>query len=124
MANVNSGVYIAIFYLAKARMITAGRLGRVLFPAGLYLYVGSAQKNLSHRLERHARKNKRLRWQIDYLSCHATMVGAVVIDGKKNLECRLAVRLATRYSRPVLGFGASDCRCPGHLFYLPKSIRA
>jgi Uri superfamily endonuclease len=83
---VDSGVYIAIFQLANGRPISAGGLGRVFFPAGLYLYVGSAQRNLSHRLSRHARQDKPLRWHIDYLSRHARMVGALVIRGGKELE--------------------------------------
>lgn len=117
--GVDRGVYIAMFHLASGRAISVGSLGKSLFPAGLYLYVGSAQRNLTHRLARHARRNKPLRWHIDYMARHARMVGAVVIRGPKELECRLAARLAKQYRCLAPRFGASDCQCPGHLFHVP-----
>jgi len=97
-----------------------GRLGRFRFEAGFYLYVGSAQRNLEKRLERHARKKKPLRWHIDYLSSRAQMIGAVVAPGTKRQECELAAELGEMFEPAVPGFGASDCRCPGHLFYTPE----
>ena len=123
MRGVDRGVYIAIFHLPNGRAIPVGGLGNIVFAAGLYLYVGSAQRSLSHRLTRHARRNKPLRWHIDYLARHARMIGAVIIRGRKELECRLAARLARRYPSPATGFGASDCRCPGHLFHVALGQR-
>ena len=67
----------------------------------------------------HARRRKRLRWHIDYLSTRATMLGAIVIQGPKRLECRLAGALARSGALPIRGFGCSDCRCPSHLYRLP-----
>lgn len=92
--------------------------GTVFFPAGLYLYVGSAQRNLSARLERHAKKEKRLRWHIDYLSVKAKMLGAIMIAGSRKCECKLAKKLGKIFERAIPDFGASDCRCGGHLFYV------
>ena len=117
---MHGGIYIAVFHLGRARDITVGSLGRHRFPAGLFLYVGSAQRNLDGRLARHARKTKPLRWHIDHLSAKAKMLGAIVVPGPKSLECRLADRLAKLYRRHVPRFGASDCRCGGHLFYSGK----
>jgi sugar fermentation stimulation protein A len=114
---MNSGVYIAVFHLAQDRRIQVGKLGRFLFPAGTWLYVGSAQRGLEARLARHSRRKKTLRWHIDYLSAKAEMIGAITIPGKKQLECRVAAALARVCERPVPGFGASDCSCDGHLFY-------
>ena len=116
---MNRGIYFAIFHLPRTQAITVGRLGRFTFCRGHYLYVGSAQRNLQARLARHARQHKILRWQIDYLSVRARFVGALLIDGPKSLECKLAAVLAQHYPRPVTGFGASDCRCGGHLFCFP-----
>lgn len=128
---MDSGVYLAIFHLPRTQAITIGRLGRFCFRHGYYIYVGSAQRNLQARLARHARRRKPLRWQIDYLSTRTKFVGALMIRGPKNLECRLAGMLAQHYERPVAGFGASDCRCGGHLFFMgrrstmpPKPARA
>jgi len=109
-----------MFRLRRGRRITIGRLGRFGFPAGVYLYVGSAQRNLRARLRRHGRRAKPLRWHIDYLTAHARMLSYAVVPGSKDGECQLAAELASLYERPVPRFGASDCRCPGHLFYARK----
>jgi sugar fermentation stimulation protein A len=114
---MNSGVYIAVFRLARPREISVGRLGRCAFAAGVYLYVGSAQRNLSARLARHARKDKPLRWHIDYLSVEAEMLGAMIAPGPKTRECELAGHLSELFTVAIPGFGSSDCYCPGHLFY-------
>ncbi len=116
----DAGVYIAVFQLDRPGRIQVGRLGRFDFPAGFYLYVGSAQRGLSARLERHARKKKPLRWHIDYLSVRAEMLGELVAEGPRSLECELAAKLGEMFRLAVPGFGASDCRCPGHLFHTPK----
>lgn len=44
------------------------------------------------------------------------MLGAILIDAARSEECRVAADLARRMPRPIPGFGASDCRCGGHLF--------
>lgn len=114
---MESGVYIAVFNMPKGRRIQIGRLGRFSFPQGIYFYIGSAQRNLSARLERHSRKNKVLRWHIDYLSAKSDMLGAITIPGPREMECQLARKLGRMFELAVPGFGASDCRCSGHLFY-------
>jgi len=119
---MNERLYIAVFVLAAGRHITVGRLGRRFFRQGMYLYVGSARRNLAARLARHARKNKPLHWHIDYLSARADMLGVVLVYGPNQSECRLAEELAQLYQLAIPGFGSSDCRCPGHLFYTPKTV--
>lgn len=111
------GVYIAVFYLPKDRTIQIGRFGRFRFLQGVYFYVGSAQRNLSARIERHNRKKKTLHWHIDYLSARSHMLGAITIPGLRKLECKLAKKLSSMFELAVPGFGASDCKCGGHLFY-------
>lgn len=114
---LNSGVYIAVFYLPIAQQIRVGKLGPLDFRQGLYFYVGSAQKNLLARLERHHKKRKPLRWHVDYLSSKARMLGVIMIAGSRKGECELAKELEGMFELSVAGFGASDCRCGGHLFY-------
>lgn len=93
---------------------------RFIFQKGIYFYVGSAQRNLSARLERHARKDKPLRWHIDYLSSKAKILGAIIVPGPHENECELANELGRMFELAVAGFGASDCRCSGHLFWTPR----
>lgn len=114
---LESGTYIAVFVLSRRRRIQVGRLGSFWFEPGLYLYAGSAQRNLSTRLERHARRSKPLHWHIDYLSTKAPMIGAMIVPGHRERECELAGELRHMYELAAPGFGASDCECGGHLFY-------
>lgn len=120
MGTEDRGIYVAVFQLDADTEIEVGRLGRFLFDRGFYFYVGSAQRNLNGRLARHARREKPLRWHIDYLSVHARMLGAIVIEGTRQDECALARRITVLRCPAIRNFGASDCRCRGHLFHSPE----
>jgi sugar fermentation stimulation protein A len=116
---VPAGVYVVVFHLPRARTIRIGRLGRFFFDAGRYAYVGSAQRGLAKRVARHARRRKTVRWHVDYLARWATVEAAYAWPLPKRAECRLAARLvADGARRTVPRFGASDCRCAGHLVRL------
>lgn len=114
---MDSGLYIAIFKLHKKCRITVGKLGTYSFQSGWYFYAGSAKKNLIARLDRHSIKDKPLRWHIDYLSVKAEMIGAIIIPTGLYTECEVAEELEQLFELEISGFGASDCKCQGHLFY-------
>lgn len=100
--------------VARPRILTIGRLGTFRFPAGHYIYTGSARRNLVARVRRHLSRDKKLRWHIDYLlTAHAVKVLDVTLSSDS--ECSLNRRLAGEIVVP--GFGASDCRehCKTHL---------
>ncbi|HSQ69904.1 MAG TPA: GIY-YIG nuclease family protein [Steroidobacteraceae bacterium] len=90
-----------------------GRLGVVEFPAGIYVYTGSARRNFEARIARHQRQQKTLYWHIDYLLA-APGVRIIRIRRSRQDECEL--NRATQ-GHVIPGFGASDCRagCRGHL---------
>jgi Uri superfamily endonuclease len=101
--------------IARAKRITVGRLGRFLFPAGKYVYTGSAKRNLDARIRRHLLlgSQKRMHWHIDYLLADPA-VQIVRVTRSSAEECRLNQR--TRGVVVVPGFGSSDCRrCGSHL---------
>ena len=50
-------------------------------------------------------------------------IGAIIVPGRKERECELARQLARRLDLPIPGFGASDCRCGGHLFFAEAASR-
>ena len=108
--------------LQEGQRLTVGKLGGASFPKGFYVYVGSAQKNLSQRIERHLRKEKSLHWHIDYLLPHAKILSIQIFKASKEWECRLSRRLAGLEGAGIImkGFGASDCKCPSHLYYFPR----
>lgn len=103
--------------LRKPVRIEVGRLGEVLFPAGVYVYTGSAKRNLEARIARHCRREKTAHWHIDYLLA-ARGVELVCVGRSARSEC--ALNRATGGEVLVPGFGASDCRkaCGSHLRYL------
>ncbi len=121
------GAYLLQFRLEEPLELDAGRLGRVLLPAGWLAYVGSAMGpgGLRRRLERHLRRDKRLHWHIDYLTTVCTPVAWESEVGEERRECAWVRRLLALPGTtvPAPGFGSSDCRegCPAHLVALPRS---
>jgi Uri superfamily endonuclease len=129
----DGGLYLLVIRLDAAVQLTVGRHGTFPLDPGLYVYVGSARRGLSKRVERHCRPEKPLRWHIDYLTTHprATVVATAQIryrDPREAEECRLnrAVGRWLEATTPIPGFGASDCRqgCPAHLWFMPLSRSA
>jgi sugar fermentation stimulation protein A len=110
------GSYILILRLPAEKAFQVGKLGKVRFKKGYYLYVGSARKNLTRRLERHKRERKRLFWHIDYLRAHADFHQALPIRASDPLECEVAHAVKKISDWEVPNFGSSDCACESHLF--------
>jgi Uri superfamily endonuclease len=94
-------------------------LGIFTFPAGRYIYTGSAMNGLIGRLRRHLKKRKKLYWHIDYLLRHAKIETIFVLETGERVECQLnSLTLSLPNAKVVVkGFGCSDCRCPSHLVY-------
>src|SRR5690606_10587184 len=90
----DSGLYILWLTLPRPIRIPVGRLGTLALPAGLYAYVGSAQRRRSARIARHLRPDKPRRWHIDYVRPYGRVVAVSLVDGSREEECRLAQRLA------------------------------
>ncbi len=115
------GIYCLILKTHGA-MLSVGALGEREFPAGWYIYIGSAlgPGGLA-RVSRHIRvyrrnKDHRPRWHIDRLLTDSrfVLVAAVCGNTTSQLECILARSLG---ENGIQGFGCSDCRCTTHLFY-------
>ena len=122
-APESSGVYLFLFDLRREYIGQVGALGQVHLAAGPYGYVGSARRGLMARLARHARRRKPLRWHIDWLARPADPAGAIAWPWREGRECLLAQALVQTATgrRAVPRFGASDCRCGGHLFALSEA---
>ena len=123
------GAYWLALHLVHPLPLRVGQLGEAIFPAGYYVYTGSAHGpgGLRARLGRHLRGNSPLRWHIDYLRAHATPIGygwTTRPDPGLPWECRWAQALAAAPAafHPLPGFGATDCRfhCPAHLVGFPS----
>ena len=103
--------------LAAPVRVKVGKLGEFDFPAGRYLYTGSAKRNLEARIARHLHHDKRLHWHIDYL----LMPPGVAVTGVERFaQTECAVNCLADGRVLVAGFGASDCRagCVSHLKFV------
>ena len=109
--------YQLLIEVSQPLRCTIGRLGEFDFPAGRYVYTGSARRGLEARIARHTRQKKALRWHIDYL-LNAPGVGVIEVIRSRRSECALNRGVAGGIV--AFGFGASDCRagCGAHLKHL------
>ncbi len=119
---MNSGSYQLHIKIDRPVEIRVGSLGTVTFEPGDYVYTGSAMRNLDARVARHLRREKKLRWHIDYLlaSAGVELIDVLIFPSGDREECdRNLAMIASGVSIPVPGFGSSDCRrCPAHLVRL------
>lgn len=115
--TLTRGIYSLIICLNKPVEIEVGSLGKRKFDKGYYVYVGSAQNSLEARIERHKRKNKKLRWHIDYLLQKGRIKDVVTIETSEKLECRINERICKSAFSYIPKFGCSDCSCKSHLSY-------
>lgn len=114
------GAYCLVLLLDGDCSLRVGAMGPVDFPAGVYVYVGSAQAGVERRISRHLRGKKRMRWHIDYLLEEAEVVAtACIATERKADECEIAKALLRSEGATVLarGFGSSDCGCDSHLIF-------
>jgi Uri superfamily endonuclease len=133
---MSKGTYSLLVHLPEGREMRFGsRKGR--FPAGYYVYVGSAMGGLDQRVRRHLRISYKggnspvkggnvcppLRWHIDFLLEHGRVIDVERIHSGRRLECELSRRVGESGGYPVKGFGCSDCRCETHLYYFREVPR-
>lgn len=127
MSAPDRGAYCLVIRLDAEREATIGRLGRLRFAKGYYVYCGSAMRGLAARIARHQRRKKTLHWHIDYLLAlpAARLITAIPYPSNQRRECALnqAMQRWPGATIPVPGFGSSDCACgcPAHLTYFEGS---
>jgi len=123
---VEVGSYCLCIRVQRDKRISIGALGFVNFPAGLYIYVGSALSSLLPRISRHLRTSRGegrvARWHIDYLlrSPGVEIEEIWATNWAVRMECELASEVAAR-GTPVPHFGAGDCSCLSHLYRVEGS---
>lgn len=113
----DSGLYLFMVENESDQAISVGSLGEIQFEKGFYVYVGSAKKGLSKRLERHRRTRKSHHWHIDYLREKCSVTGVWPIRSKDVQECDLAGMIQNIADGEIHRLGSSDCDCRSHLFY-------
>lgn len=116
----DSGCYRLYIKVSRDLHLNIGSLGTFRFEKGIYVYSGSAKRNLSKRIERHLSSEKKLHWHVDYLlsSRYVKIINTELFYTDENIECELNQELLKMYDSffPIAGFGSSDCRiCKSHL---------
>jgi len=117
-----SGLYQVMFRLERPLRRRVGALGECFFPAGIWIYTGSAARGLPARVSRHMSGRKRLHWHIDYLLPPGRVAAVRAVADRGEGECRLHSSLAARFEEGPRGFGSSDCGCRSHLVYAGKKV--
>lgn len=116
------GCYCLIILVDDSKTIKVGKLGKIEFEKGYYVYVGSAMNNLEARLNRHLRDDKKMHWHVDYLLKDSEIMEIVYNENKK-VECEISSYISTK-SEGVKDFGCSDCDCESHLYYFKSKNEA
>jgi sugar fermentation stimulation protein A len=110
------GLYLIVLRCDRRVDVEVGALGTLAFPPGFYVYVGSAQRSLGRRVERHLRIRKRVHWHVDFLRARCAAARAYPIRSAVVGECDLATEIRRISLGDVPSFGSSDCGCGSHLF--------
>ena len=118
------GCYALNLLVRDPVTIHVGRLGEIAFPAGNYIYVGSARGpgGLRARIARHLRLEKKIHWHIDRLTSRFPVNTVRYSAAAEIGECEIATGIASLdgFQSGISGFGASDCRCASHLFHFTR----
>ena len=106
--------YQLLIDVADPVRVSVGRFGEFVFPAGCYIYTGSALRNFEARIGRHLSPAKKMHWHVDYL---LAAPGVCVREVRRFSEAECLVNQRTTGEVVVPGFGASDCHagCGSHL---------
>ena len=92
---------------------------------GIYVYVGSAMKNLKQRVNRHISYKTgdyKKHWHIDYLLEKGKVIASLVIPSKEKNE-EIISTFISDYFKAVPGFGATDCKTVNsNLYYLENNL--
>jgi len=115
------GTYALILSSTAEKPVNIGKLGTLKLEPGFYVYVGSAfgPGGLQARVKHHIHQCGRPHWHLDYLRPALSVCEIWYTYDQTRREHQWAtIHLQTRGSiLPLPGFGASDCRCPSHLFF-------
>ncbi len=127
--HVKKGIYLLEILASKKFRVDIKKFRDVLFPAGYYYYVGSAQKNFASRIKRHLSENKKVHWHIDHITTLKTnMIRKIyfIEDAEKDIETDLAAKLVSALNCRIIveKFGCSDTpESVTHLVYSRKPIK-
>jgi Uri superfamily endonuclease len=118
------GTYALVLFCETNTRIQIGRLGMMQLQRGYYVYVGSALApgGLRARITHHQQLTIRPHWHIDYLQAQTRLHSVWLRYGgrRQEHEWARAMQKVGGAAIPLPRFGASDCSCPSHLYFLER----
>jgi Uri superfamily endonuclease len=122
--TMHPGTYALVFQCSAPFQAVAGKLGAVFLTSGYWIYVGSAfgPGGLRSRLSHHLQPSHRPHWHLDYIKNGLSSVEIWTTTDAIKREHEWVAIFSTfnGATRPIDGFGASDCTCRSHLIHLPQ----
>ena len=115
MGLIMKGTYFLLMSLNSDKSIQIGKLGKIQFRKGWYVYIGSALNGLEGRINRHLRSEKKHHWHIDYFLDYAKIKKVYVKRGIVKEECTVSQSFLKHFET-ISNFGCSDCSCKSHLY--------
>jgi Uri superfamily endonuclease len=109
------GCYALVIKIDQNKSIQIGKLNKIFFKKGYYVYIGSALNNLEKRITRHKKIEKKFHWHIDYLLQTGKIIDVYYKKTEFKEECIIANNFQTL--NQIKNFGSSDCKCNSHLFF-------
>lgn len=121
IVDTSHTLYAIHLEITCKKNIEVGRLGIYPFKKGIYIYIGSAKRNILARINRHKQVNKLLKWHFDYLRPHGTILKIITYENSIG-ECHLAEKIRKEEGGgfPIRKFGSTDCKCYSHLIFVEK----
>ena len=120
----SNGTYALIFSCSAPFQAVAGKLGPVFISSGYWIYVGSAfgPGGLCSRLSHHLKPSHRPHWHLDYIKSALRPIEIWTTTDPVKREHDWAALFSARNgaSRPIAGFGATDCKCRSHLIHMTR----
>ena len=117
------GTYALVMRCSSDQQVEAGKIGRLQLRPGFYVYVGSAfgPGGLKARIAHHMKISEKPHWHMDYLRPTLAIKEIWFTYDSIHREHQWAGALAQidGGAIPFSGFGASDCRCKPHLYFIP-----
>jgi len=114
------GTYALVLFAPREACVQVGKLGELRVRRGTFVYVGSAfgPGGVAARVRHHVCSRAAPRWHLDWLRDHLRPREVwLTHDGAhREHEWARIFQDLPGASAPLAGFGASDCRCPAHLF--------
>lgn len=124
--TIDSGIYLLVLESNEDFYISNKNFTNYKFKKGFYYYVGSAQRNLTARIQRHLKEEKKIKWHIDFLTTNKNIkiIDVICFENEtKEFECILSLKIENqiRNIEIIENFGNSDCKiCKTHLYYTQK----